>query len=160
MEGAVLAIISREQGATAYYIKEEFRRSPSDFWSGSAGAVYPLVKRLEARALLTSRDESEGARPKRLFKLTKTGRETLLHWLTDVDRACSLGYDPLRTRLFFSDLLNEEQLEPFLKETEERLSMATPGPASESALVASLHEAWSNFRRDALKAFRARRPKR
>ena len=153
MEGAVLAVISRQLSATAYYVKEEFRQSPSDFWSGSAGAVYPLVKRLEARGLLSSEDESDGARPKRLFRVTDVGHEVLVSWLTDVDRACSVGYDPLRTRLFFSELLDAGQLEDFLSEASECLSKDSPPPASASPLALLLHETWVSLRRESLNAF-------
>ena len=94
MEGLVLALLHRDGPLTAYEIKEVFRKSPSAFWSGSAGAVYPLVKRLEKRDILSSTDVSETRRPRREFTLTERGEQLMLAWLSDVERAVDPGYDP------------------------------------------------------------------
>lgn len=37
-EGAALGVVLRDGPVTSYAIKELFRKSPSEFWSGSAGA--------------------------------------------------------------------------------------------------------------------------
>ena len=94
LEGAVLAVIARAGSMTAYAVKEEFRSSPSSFWSGSAGAVYPLLKRLECRDWVSSRDLSETKRPKREFRITAEGRRVMAAWLTDADRASLFLVDP------------------------------------------------------------------
>jgi DNA-binding PadR family transcriptional regulator len=48
LEGAVLADVATRGTATSYAVAQTFSQSPSEYWSGSAGAVYPLVKRLTA----------------------------------------------------------------------------------------------------------------
>jgi DNA-binding PadR family transcriptional regulator len=152
LEGAVLATIKRSGALTAYAVKEVFARSPSHFWSGSAGAVYPLLKRLEARGLVDSKDVSQTRRPKREFAVSAKGDFALLTWLTDVERAINVGYDPLRTRLQFSDLVPEKQLNAFLDEVESQVSDAPP-PSPATPLVRSLHGFWVEARRDWLKRF-------
>ena len=52
LEGAVLGVIWQEGPCTAYTIRKQFVASPSPQWSGSAGAIYPLVRRLEKKRLL------------------------------------------------------------------------------------------------------------
>jgi DNA-binding PadR family transcriptional regulator len=46
LEGAALATIAGRGSATAYAIAKSLSDPPSEFWSGSAGAVYPLIRRL------------------------------------------------------------------------------------------------------------------
>ncbi|WP_425411048.1 PadR family transcriptional regulator [Hyphococcus sp.] len=156
LEGAALAFITRRGPCTSYAVKEAFRTSPSEFWSGSAGAVYPLMKRLEARKLVESRaDESDG-RARREFSTTRAGREALRAWLTDSTRAAGLGFDPLRTRLFFSDLMPDAARRRFIEETREKMEAADPAPpAADLEYGEMLHQTWTGLRIKALKSFAA-----
>lgn len=153
LEGAALAIIARRGPCTAYTVKEAFRTSPSEFWSGSAGAVYPLVKRLEARKLITAKADKTDGRARREFTISKAGQNALTAWLTDAQRAAGLGFDPLRTRLFFSDLLSETALKKFIAETEKYMDVATAPPSPELEHTSALHNAWTRMRAKALKTF-------
>jgi DNA-binding PadR family transcriptional regulator len=152
LEGAVLAVLSRIGPATAYQLKEAFRGSPSSFWSGSAGAVYPLAKRLETRGLLGSKDVSDTKRPRREFALTAAGGAALRAWLGDVERALDMGYDPLRTRLTFIDLLEEGARERFLDAVDARIM--DPVPPDELPQTRRLHDLWLRARRSWLRGFR------
>ncbi len=153
MEGLVLALLHRDGPLTAYEIKEAFRKSPSAFWSGSAGAVYPLVKRLEKRDILSSTDISETRRPRREFTLTERGEQLMLAWLSDVERAVDPGYDPLRTRMQFAGMLEDQQREALFDAIADRI----PSPASPAPGVGTedLHRLWLEARRDWFSRFRA-----
>jgi DNA-binding PadR family transcriptional regulator len=153
MEGAVIATIAERGPLTAYAVKEVFRASPSSFWSGSAGAVYPLVKRLEERGFLRSQEASESRRPKRVFLLTVRGQKALAAWLTDVRQAVSLGYDPLRTRAQFSHLLDSDERARFFDEVEACI-MDGRAPDSSMDHVGRLHGLWIRARASWFKAFR------
>ena len=62
LEGAALGVVVRDGPCTSYVVKEMFRGSPSEFWSGSAGSIYPLMRRLEERGLVASKRGSTGRR--------------------------------------------------------------------------------------------------
>ncbi len=153
LEGAVLATITERGPMTAYGLKEVFRRSPSGFWSGSAGAVYPLVKRLEARGLLTSAETSASKRPKREFTISPEGRRLMQAWIADVTQATNLGYDPLRTRAQFSHLLDQRQRNAFFDAVEDKI-MDAPAPPDASDRVGLLHGHWLKARAAWFRAFR------
>ncbi|WP_412546177.1 PadR family transcriptional regulator [Maricaulis sp. MIT060901] len=152
MEGMVLALLHRDGPLTAYEIKEVFRGSPSSFWSGSAGAVYPLVKRLEGRGILSSKDVSETKRPRREFSLTDHGRDLMRSWLMDVDRAIDMGYDPLRTRMQFVGMLEDADRETLFASISERIP--TPIPPAPGVGTSDLHRLWLQARLDWFNSFR------
>ncbi|HZE88705.1 MAG TPA: PadR family transcriptional regulator, partial [Verrucomicrobiae bacterium] len=62
LEGATLGVVWSEQPCTPYAIRRVFQTSPSPFWSGSAGAIYPLVERLETRGLVRAEATMTGRR--------------------------------------------------------------------------------------------------
>ena len=152
MEGLVLSLICRDGALTAYEIKENFRASPSRYWSGSAGAIYPLVKRLEQRRILTSKDISETKRPRRVFSLTPLGSDLMMQWLSDVDRALDPGYDPLRSRLMFISILPTRDRDKFLSAVNDRIE-ATEAPSGSTSQVQKLHDLWVTARAQWLRAF-------
>ena len=155
LEDAVLARAASAGPVTAYAMKEVFRASPSSFWSGSAGAVYPLMKRLEERGLLSSVETSETKRPKRVFNVTMTGHAALKVWIMDVKKATNFGYDPLRTRVLFSALLSTEERDAFFTDIEPALhdGKDLEGANEEQA---QLHRDWMSGRLSWFEKFRAR----
>lgn len=153
LEGAALAIIAREGPVTPYAVKESFRNSPSEFWSGSAGAVYPLVNRLEKRKLIAAKTDKADGRARREFSITPAGRAAMKEWLTDAGRASGMGFDPLRTRLFFSELLSPAERKAFLAAALAKLEDGAPPPAVDLPHVKPLHDLWSRLRIKALKTF-------
>jgi DNA-binding PadR family transcriptional regulator len=154
LEGAALGIVLRAGACTPYAVRRAFGSSPSRFWSGSAGAVYPLVRRLERRRLIAARADRRDRRGRRLISVTPAGRRAFEAWLLDADRAADFGFDPLRTRLFYSDLVPAARLAPFLAAAAGQIA-ATRAPAVPGAPhVARLHDSWRRLRRGALEEFR------
>ncbi len=153
LEGAALAIVAREGPMTPYAVKEAFRNSPSEFWSGSAGAVYPLISRLEKRKLISAKADKADGRARREFSITAAGRAAMKDWLVDAERAAGLGFDPLRTRLFFSDLLTPAERKSFIAAALAQMDSGPPAPAIELPHVKPLHDLWARLRVRALKAF-------
>ncbi len=97
LEGTILGALCRAGGLTAYAVRRLFLSSLSEEWSGSAGAVYPAIARLEARGLLKAGAEEDG-RGGRTLVLTSKGKRALEDWLGDVARAAGAGTDPFRSR--------------------------------------------------------------
>jgi DNA-binding PadR family transcriptional regulator len=97
LEGAILGVLVRAPSATAYRIRRVFQESRSAEWSGSAGAVYPAIRRLVGERLIEERAEDDG-RGTHTYELTQTGRSAYERWLCDIARAVGPGLDPFRTR--------------------------------------------------------------
>ena len=127
LEGAVLGYIAGDGPVTSYAVGREFAASPSEFWTGSAGAVYPLMLRLTSRGLLAGAPGARGRRPATWYTLTPIGRVHLKRWLLDIDRAAGMGFDPLRTRLGFLGLVSEVERRQFLEGVAQRTAAKASG---------------------------------
>lgn len=97
VEGAILSEIAHRGNATAFRVRRAFKASPSVEWSGSAGAIYPAIKRLRVRGLLSGHETGDSRATVRL-SLTSEGEEAMLAWACDPGRASSVGIDPFRLR--------------------------------------------------------------
>lgn len=139
LEGVVLALIERRGEATAYQVKQDLAESPSRFWSGSAGAVYPLVERLNVRGLLCAKERMTGRRRSRCFTLTESGAHALKQWLTDVERAIDPGIDPLRMRLIFANAVHKKTLQHFLERVEAEMARAVQEQPFKNDIDNELH---------------------
>jgi DNA-binding PadR family transcriptional regulator len=147
LEGAALAEIAARGSATSYAIAQSFERSPSEFWSGSAGAVYPLIKRLAARGLLKSTAAVTGKRQRRDYQLTAPGRAALEAWLLDAQRAAGMGFDPLRTRLLHLHLVSPARRRAFLDDVRALSKDFAKQPAFVGqAMPMKVHETWLKAR--------------
>jgi DNA-binding PadR family transcriptional regulator len=132
LEGAALAVIARLGSATAYIVARDFATSPSEFWSGSAGAVYPMIKRLVSLGHLAQDPSKPPTKRGGVhYQLTEQGRTAMLGWLLDVDRAAGMGFDPLRTRMLNLDLVDKADAATFLasvlEKTKARAGMVPVG---------------------------------
>lgn len=123
LEGCVLGLVWAGGPCTPYAIRQIFLSSPSPHWSGSAGAIYPLVRRLERRRLLRSETQATGRRRSRLYALTPAGTRALQAWLSPPLPEVAVGVpaDPLRTRLRFLEALPQARRRAFLADARARL---------------------------------------
>lgn len=123
LEGCVLGLFWSDGPCTPYAIRQVFLNSPSPHWSGSAGAIYPLVRRLERRRLLRSETRATGRRPSRLYALTPAGTRALQTWLSPPLPEVAVGVppDPLRTRLRVLEALPPARRRAFLADARSRL---------------------------------------
>jgi DNA-binding PadR family transcriptional regulator len=97
LEGAILSEIEDRGHDTAFQVRRAFAVSHSLEWKGSAGAVYPAVKRLESKGFLKAA-AARGGRATRRLSLTDSGRAALSQWACDARLATSIGIDPFRLR--------------------------------------------------------------
>jgi len=124
LEGAVLGVLHVRAPCTAYAVRREFLVSPSPFWSGSAGAIYPLLERLERRGLVRSRPQATGRRRSRAYEATAPGLAVFRRWLRPPFAEVAVGVppDPLRTRIEFLGVLTAAQRARFLSEADARVA--------------------------------------
>jgi DNA-binding PadR family transcriptional regulator len=90
--------------------------SPSSHWSGSAGAIYPLLARFEGRGFVTSRKSMRGDRAGWLYALKAAGRKRFLEWIGPplADEVVTIAADPLRTRVHYLSALPARRRAAFL----------------------------------------------
>ncbi len=99
LEAVVLGWIRLRQPVTPYAVRRALEDSPNGHFSGSAGAVYPLMRRLERRGLLRSVEANSGKRPARAYRITREGTAALRHWLDlPMDPSEMFNHDPIRVR--------------------------------------------------------------
>ena len=123
LEHVVLGVVGMEQPCTAYAVRQVFRASPSSHWSGSAGAIYPLVRRLEKQGLLRSTARRGDRRSTRLYRLTTQGQTELRAWLRPPlpDASALMDIDPLRVRIRFLGALRKGERAAVLAEAQAKL---------------------------------------
>lgn len=147
LEAAALGEFKRQGPTTGYAVAASFRASPSEFWSGSAGAVYPLVKRLVERGLLEAVPSGEAQRERTGYVITAQGTAALHAWLVDGERAGGMGFDPLRSRLIYFDLLSRAECDALLAQVRaaaDALARREIWPAK--PLSQKIHAAWMRAR--------------
>lgn len=103
LEGSVLGTVGAREPCTPYAVRRDFQISPSRYWSASAGAIYPLMRRLEHRGLIRVQGTTGDGRRGRLYGLTLAGRRALGRWLRTLADPATTGVppDPLRNRVAF-----------------------------------------------------------
>ncbi len=122
LEAAALGCIHVNQPCTAHFVRTQFRVSPSARFSDSAGSVYPMMKRLERRGLVSSSLQRDGQRDVRYYRPTQSGRRALKGWMAPPGDAASMfTHDPLRTRMIYLELLSPRQRVAWLDEVEAAL---------------------------------------
>lgn len=158
LEGAMLGLLARGGPMTGYAISRAFAASPSAFWSGSSGAIYPLTRRLLERKLIAGKATANGKREATEYDLTATGRAAFRAWLLDADRAADMGFDPLRTRLFFLHLASPAQRAQFLEAVEDKTAelSSDEAQASEPPEDRPINRAWLRHRLAWIKGLKAR----
>jgi DNA-binding PadR family transcriptional regulator len=94
---------------SGYDMKQAVERSTRFFWAASYGQIYPELRRLESQGLIEGEDAPNGGRTRRVYRLTKAGREALLDWLLGSKTGIELRDESL-LRLFFSQALPHDQV--------------------------------------------------
>jgi DNA-binding PadR family transcriptional regulator len=93
---------------SGYDIKGAVDGSTRFFWAASYGQIYPELRRLEAEGLIAGEHAPNGARSRRVYELTDSGRKALAEWLLG-ERVTIEYRDESLLRLFFADALPREQ---------------------------------------------------
>jgi DNA-binding PadR family transcriptional regulator len=103
LQGAALGIIWLNSPCTPYQVRKVFERSPSPHWTGSAGAIYPMIRKLESAWLITSQRHKVGRRIGRRYSMTPIGSRALQKWLQRAitEKTIGVPLDALRTRIRF-----------------------------------------------------------
>jgi len=77
---ALMALLG-EGEAHGYALRKRFTERVGPFWHPNIGQVYQVLHELERRGHVSRRDVANGARLRRLFRLTLRGERALRTWL-------------------------------------------------------------------------------
>lgn len=111
LECFVLGLVWQFGPASPYEIRRHMQESPSSQWSASAGAIYPLVQRLQRAGLLRSESKRDGKRKRREYAITPKGLGVLRAWIGPPlgEEVVTVAHDPLRSRARFIEALPPAQ---------------------------------------------------
>ncbi len=96
----VLGLIEQIGPATPYDLKRMAQVSTFNFWAVPHTQLYAECGRLATEGLLSERREQSGRR-RRVYRLTKRGREALAEWLREPTEELEEVRDPATLKLFF-----------------------------------------------------------
>ena len=123
-EQVLLGVIDSEP-RSGYGLKKAFSSSPSSVYQPSPGALYPALRRLEARGLLRSHTtESKGRRAQRMYHVTDAGRAAHVDWLRQPIVPATVGADlglHLMRFALMENHLPRAAVQAFLKDLENAL---------------------------------------
>ena len=95
---------------SGYDMKKFSDSSISHFWSENYGHIYPILKRLEKDALVTSDVVQTPGKPNRhLYTLTDKGREVFMEWLKKPADA-EIRRNEFLLKLFFAGALTVQDV--------------------------------------------------
>jgi DNA-binding PadR family transcriptional regulator len=120
LEGCILGLVWAEGPCSAYNLRKQIQSSPNPNWSASAGAIYPLVERLQARKLIRATAHAQGRRHSKRYVVTQAGSKKLCEWMAPPlsEELVGVPVDPLRTRLYFLGALPKAQQTVFFSDAE------------------------------------------
>jgi DNA-binding PadR family transcriptional regulator len=106
---------------SGYAIKKWMTKSTSYFFDASYGSIYPALKRLEQKGMVTFRELMEGNKYKKIYQISESGRECFMKWINE-----SIVFEKSRqdhlVKIFFYEFLPKEKaianLKAFIEEVE------------------------------------------
>ncbi len=121
---AILGWLSNES-LSGYELKKRTEQFIGEFWYGSFGQIYPLLKEMLKEELVTVHEERDKGRPPRkVYTITQKGRDRLYEWMCEKPED-DLFRSELLLRLFFGTIvepdINKGHVENALFEAEAKL---------------------------------------
>jgi DNA-binding PadR family transcriptional regulator len=81
--GYALLGLVQQAPRSGYDLRRMFAATPMGYFSGSPGAIYPALDRLERSGLVAGNvDDRQPLRPRRVYTITPKGLEVLRAWVT------------------------------------------------------------------------------
>lgn len=118
-----LGVVAESQPCSGYAVMKQFQSSSSTYFSGSAGAIYPLLRRLEAAGLIKEDRHKAGTRTRRTYSLTESGSDALASWICAPLPPEDVAFmvDLLRARTLFFEKIPKSRRKAFVKDARTQL---------------------------------------
>ena len=120
---AILGLL-HQQPRSGYDLRKVFSSSPMGRYSSSPGSIYPALRRLEQRGLISGRvDRKDSMRPRRIFQPTSDGVDSLREWLSAPLTRDDIVWrmEELMLRFAFMDVADEMVTPQFLRSLAEEI---------------------------------------
>jgi DNA-binding PadR family transcriptional regulator len=128
--------------ASGYDLKRMFAATPLGIYQPSSGSLYPALRRLEHRGLITAADErGNSARPRRVYAPTEDGRATHHAWLRLPVEASTVSRDlglHMMRFVMMEQAFSREQVLAFLDQLNHALAAFTAALERQAAATADL----------------------
>lgn len=92
----VLSLLQERGALTGYAIAKTLDERFRGLWTPSFGTIFPVLKRLENRGLVTKQAVAVGDRTGQSYSITEEGKQSLQHTLTDAEQELDLISQYLR----------------------------------------------------------------
>jgi DNA-binding PadR family transcriptional regulator len=98
------------ESMSGYDLGQLIQESIHHFWRESYGQIYPSLKRLSAEGLIAGKNEKQKGKPdRRIYSITKKGRERLARWL-EIAPQPEIPRNELLLKIFFGAQASRETL--------------------------------------------------
>jgi DNA-binding PadR family transcriptional regulator len=126
LECHCLGVIWKRGPMSVYSLRKAFLQCPGQQWSGSAGAMYPLVQRLERQELIAAATIAHGRRKSTEYAITRKGLAVLREWVSPPfsPDVVAMSLDPLRSRMLYLDVIDEPQRRAWFERAQLALTVA------------------------------------
>jgi DNA-binding PadR family transcriptional regulator len=119
VEVALLGLVSIRP-MYGYEIGHHFDRALAPFWNVPRTQIYPKLRELDERGLVSSRHVPQEAKPnRRVYEITEEGRERLRRWIRAPIRWPDLKH-PMMAKVFLGNLLPPEEILELLRDYRDR----------------------------------------
>lgn len=111
LECVLLGLISMREGVTGYELNRIFTESTGYLMSASLSHIYPALKRLHDRGLVSFEDVPIKNRlAKKIYHITPAGEAALQQWLNQPVEEKAMDYKPFFLKMAFSPLMKKETI--------------------------------------------------
>lgn len=107
LEHVILGFLM-EGNMNGYNIKNFMCCSTANFFNASFGSIYPALKRLESKGLITSKEVVEGGKYKKEYEISEDGKYEFIQWLEQPVNLASGGNEHLLKVFFFKHIEKEK----------------------------------------------------
>lgn len=116
-----------DQELTGYDLTKQFEVSLGFFWQASHQQIYRTLRQLDEAGLVAVKHVAQAGKPdKKIYRLTRTGRKTLLDWVAE-EEPTRPARDELFIKLYNLGLGHDdairEDVETRLRSHEEKLAL-------------------------------------
>ncbi|NKY50056.1 PadR family transcriptional regulator [Nocardia vermiculata] len=115
---AVLGLLADQGAASGYDLLKRFEGSLANIWPATQSQLYGELGKLTTDGLIEI--SAEGARGRKEYEITESGRTELRHWMTEV-LPVPVKRDETMLRVFLLGTIEPEQRRRFLTDAATRL---------------------------------------
>lgn len=95
---------------SGYDIKQQMTYSTSNFYDASFGSIYPMLKKMQERGLLESKEIVDGGKYKKVYSINEDGKSKFIKWLESPIELTRTKHEHL-VKVFFYRFLSKDKIE-------------------------------------------------